>query len=158
MDSALLPCLVITITTAQWTPPTTSVWRKSDGTQSGYNTWRANFVATATGTTNSVGLTKLGAGTLELTGTNTYTGTTTIGAGTFDGVTANQSVLLTGSSTALDPNTLVTFASSTNPENRWELHDSVGNPFDATVRGISGGGLNSVQVQRSWTPRISFSD
>ena len=115
------------------------VWRKSDGSQSGYDTWRANFGATATGTTNNVGLTKLGAGTLELTGTNTYTGPTTIGVGT----AANQSILLNGTSTALDPNTLVTFASNANPENRWELHDSVGNPVDATVRGLSGGGLNS---------------
>jgi autotransporter-associated beta strand protein len=98
-------------------------------------TYSAN-IGNFNGTNNSVGLTKLGAGTLQISGANTYTGTTTIGAGT----SATPSVLKMGAANTLPASTVVVMPTATNSNAKLELFDDSSNPYDQTIAGLSGGG------------------
>jgi fibronectin-binding autotransporter adhesin len=86
---------------------------------------------TTAGTTNAVGLTKRGAGTLELSGANTYTGNTTMAT--------NSGTLKLAAANTLNANTVIVMPAS-NGGAVVELFDSSGNPRNQTIAGISGGG------------------
>ena len=84
----------------------------------------------AIGTTNAVGLTKPGAGTLVLNGANTYTGNTTMAT--------NSGTLRLAATNTLNPNTVIVMPPS-NGGAVVELFDG-STPYNQTVAGISGGG------------------
>jgi autotransporter-associated beta strand protein len=85
---------------------------------------------TTTGTTNAVGLTKRGTGTLVLNTSHTYTGNTTMAT--------NSGTLRLAAMNTVNPNTVIVLPPS-NGSAIVELFDG-GTPYSQTVAGISGGG------------------